>query len=172
MSDETGADVTADVRLAIAKALYFGHRCCSGCFSCDYDKEWPENGIYSMGYDGGQWSEGTADDILELIKPLVDAAVAEALAAERAKPRRRQRIAVLGATYEDAKHEAQYLPREAEVALLSARAPDPHAHGHGQIADALFITPSALILEAARIERLLPSLTPMFATRQRPEATS
>jgi len=80
---DTGADVTADVRLAIAKALYFGHRCCSGCFSCDYDEEWPENGIYSMGYDGGQWSEGMADDVLELIKPLVDAAVAEALAAER-----------------------------------------------------------------------------------------
>lgn len=101
----------------------------------------------------------------------ITAAVLHSLTSDSADPapQRRQRIAVLGATYEDASHEAQYLPREAEVTLLSAHARGPHALGHGQVVDALFITPSALVLEAARIERLLPLLTPMFATRKRTE---
>jgi len=103
---------------------------------------------------------------------VLPATVLTAPSTETGKPRRRQRIAVLGATYGDAQHEAQYLPREAEVVLLSARATAPLTSGHGSVVDALFITPSALILEAARIERLIPSLTPMFATRKRPEVTS
>lgn len=85
------------------------------------------------------------------------------------KPRRRQRIAVLGATYEDARSVAEYLPPEASVHLLSAHRPEG---GHGYRADALLITPAAFEVEYTRVERMLPSLKPMIATRQRPEATA
>jgi hypothetical protein len=115
-----------------------------------------------------------ADEYNNLSGAIADAVIADGYRkpSSPAEPRRRQRIAVLGAAYSDAHHEAAYLPPEADVVLLSACARTRRHDGHGEVVDALFITPSALVLEAPRIERLLPSLRPMFATRKLPKTTA